>query len=75
MPTRNPLRVSRTMKAALGPVLSSGVPVRIDTCLICRHRNEEECRRYPPVVRSGQQGTAVWPTISRGEWCGEFARA
>ena len=33
-----------------------------------------QCRRQPPAIVLTPQGSrAMWPSVNRGEWCGEHA--
>ena len=55
----------------------------MDQCLFCRHFRADiedadglgECRRYPPVVVSDEDGPySVFPLIDEDQVCGEFSR-
>lgn len=36
--------------------------------------DDETCRRYPPIVANGEEGseTMPFPTVDADDWCGEF---
>lgn len=43
-----------------------------EMCGNCRNFSETRslCRAYPPKARD--DGTAIWPGVSRSDWCGEY---
>lgn len=48
-----------------------------DSCIYSvSHKNIEAvviCRRYPPAWKSGcTSNEDQWPTVQKGQWCGEW---
>ena len=58
----------------------------MDTCKTCRFFNDlssgsegnSECRRNAPTRHSDStretENYGVWPTVSTGDWCGQYER-
>lgn len=42
-------------------------------CETCRFFRDRQCRRYPPTA--WVEGLAVFPAVTAGDWCGEWAAA
>lgn len=45
------------------------------TCVTCQFviPTTGECHRFPPtLVFQGSTAFSVWPTVSDGDWCGEY---
>lgn len=48
-----------------------------DTVSSGHHQIQSVCRRHPPGVVEhhreyfGNHGNAIWPSVSRSDWCGE----
>lgn len=43
-----------------------------ETCILCKHRNDErgECRKEFP--QANRHGDGIWPHVERGGWCDDW---